>query len=195
MRGFGNANPTRVSRRASTRDGARPLVEGAGPPPHPSRTELHGQPRFRIPHPPASLGLLILRLGAGGLLLFGHGWGKLLHYGEYAARFPNPIGLGPELSFALVVFAEVACSALVMVGMLTRLAIVPLLIFFTVAAFIQHAADPWARKELAILFGAVFLGLLLTGPGRWSVDAWWASRRSGVRGSESTGGRGAAERI
>ena len=25
-----------------------------------------------------SLGLLVLRLGAGGLLIYGHGWGKLM---------------------------------------------------------------------------------------------------------------------
>jgi len=140
-------------------------------------------PGIRISDPTASLGLLILRLGAGGLLLFGHGWGKLMNYGEGAGRFADPIGLGPELGFALVVFAEVACSALVMVGLFTRVATVPMLVFFAVAAFIQHAADPWPRRELPVLFGVACLALLLTGPGRWSVDAWWASRRSRGRGA------------
>jgi len=131
----------------------------------------------RIPDPLASLGLLILRLGAGGLLLFGHGWGKVLRYGEIAGRFADPIGLGPQVGFALVVFAEVVCSALVMLGLFTRLATIPLLIFFAVAAFIQHVADPWPKRELPLLFAVPFLALLLTGAGRWSIDALRSRRR------------------
>ena len=41
-----------------------------------------------------ALGLLLLRLGAGGLLLYGHGWAKLMHYSERAAHFPDPLGIG-----------------------------------------------------------------------------------------------------
>ena len=83
-----------------------------------------------------SIGLLILRLGAGGLLLYGHGWGKLMDAAARSHSFANPIGLGPERSFWLVVFAEVFYSAFVMLGFLTRLSCVPLVIFFTVAGFI-----------------------------------------------------------
>lgn len=126
-----------------------------------------------------AIGLLVLRLAAGGFLLYGHGWGKLIHYAERAPKFANPIGLGPELSFALVVFAEVACSALVMLGLLTRLACVPLVIFFLVAVFIQHAADSFGDKELAYVYLGSFLALLLTGPGRLSVEAL-LSRRGGA---------------
>lgn len=118
-----------------------------------------------------SIGLLILRLGSAGLLLYGHGWGKLIRFGERLGTFANPIGLGPEVSFVLVVFAEVVCTLLVMLGLLTRLAVIPLLVFFVVAAFVQHAHDPWPRKELSILFAMPFLTLLFTGPGRYSLDA------------------------
>lgn len=117
-----------------------------------------------------SIGLLILRLGAGGLLLTGHGWGKLLNVGERAARFADPIGLGPVVSFWLVVFAEVLCAGMVMIGLLTRVFTVPILIFLGVAAFIQHAQDPWPRRELPLLFAVPFVALLFTGPGRLSLD-------------------------
>jgi len=118
-----------------------------------------------------SIGLLILRLGTAGLLLYGHGWSKLVHFGERLGTFANPIGLGPEVSFVLVVFAEVVCSLLVIFGLLTRLAVIPLLIFFVVAAFVQHLHDPWPRKEVPILFAIPFLTLLFTGAGRYSLDA------------------------
>jgi putative oxidoreductase len=130
-----------------------------------------------------SIGLLVLRLGAGGLLLCGHGWAKLMNAGARAPNFADPIGLGPVVSFWLVVFAEVLCSALVMLGLFTRLGTIPILGFLTVAAFVQHAHDPWPKRELAFVFAVPFLALLLTGPGRFSMDEamkprWpWGGRR------------------
>lgn len=118
-----------------------------------------------------SIGLLVLRLGAGGLLLGGHGWGKLMSAGARASGFADPIGLGPVWSFWLVVFAEVFCAGLVMVGLLTRLSTLPILVFLAVAGFIQHAHDPWPKRELAFVFAVPFLALLLAGAGRFSLDA------------------------
>jgi putative oxidoreductase len=127
-----------------------------------------------------SIGLLLLRLGMGALLLIGHGWPKLMHYQQRSGSFADPIGLGPAASFALVVFAEVFCAALVMLGLLTRLAAVPIVIFLGVAFFIHHAHDPWAQRELALLYLLPFLTLVFTGAGRFSLDAGWAPwRRKG----------------
>lgn len=119
-----------------------------------------------------NIGLLILRVGASVTLFLGHGWPKITHFGELADKFANPIGVGPTMSLVLVVFAEVFCTALVALGLLTRLFAVPIVIFFTVAVFIQHLHDPFRQKELAVVFGIVFFSLLLTGPGRFSLDGW-----------------------
>lgn len=118
-----------------------------------------------------SLAMLIVRLGAGAMMIYAHGWPKLAHFGERASQFANPIGLGPVPSFWLVVFAEVFCSALVMLGLFTRLAVVPLLVFFAVAALIQHAPDPFPKKELPLLYGFVYAAIAIAGPGRYSLDA------------------------
>ena len=114
--------------------------------------------------------LLIARVGAGALLIYGHGWGKLMHFGERVHAFANPIGVGPEAGFTLVVFAEVFCAAAVALGLFTRFTVVPLLIFFAVAAFVQHAHDPFPKRELPMLFGIVYLVVALAGPGRFSID-------------------------
>jgi len=53
-----------------------------------------------------------------------------------------------------------------------------------VAGLVVHADDPWARKELALLYLLVGVVILVAGPGRLSLDAllaprlraWWASR-------------------
>jgi len=124
----------------------------------------------------AAIGLLVLRLGAGGLMLFAHGWGKLANFGERAANFRDPIGLGPELSLTLTVFSEVVCAGLVMLGLATRLASIPLVITMAVIVFIVHGNDPFRQQELPLLFGLAFLALLFTGPGKLSLDALISKR-------------------
>jgi len=136
----------------------------------------------------ASVGLLVLRIGAGGLLLFGHGLPKLMHFSERAAGFADPIGAGPAVSLALVVFAEVFCSLFVMFGLATRLAAIPPVIFFLIAALVHHAADPWAKKELAFVYLVAFLTLILTGAGSYSLDG--LLRRRNGSGSGTSAGRG-----
>ena len=118
-----------------------------------------------------SLGLLVLRIGAGGMMAAGHGWGKLVAFGDLAGKFPDPIGVGSQLSLALVVFAELLCSIFVVLGLATRLTAFPPFFTMAVAAFVIHADDPWAKKELAFLYAVSFLTLMLAGGGRYSLDS------------------------
>ncbi len=117
------------------------------------------------------VGLLMLRLGTGLLMLFAHGMPKLLGFGDKAAVFPDPLGLGSPLSLALAVFAEVFCAALIALGLFTRLAAVPLVITMLVAAFIIHADDPFRKMEFALVYAIPFLTLAFSGAGRFSLDA------------------------
>jgi putative oxidoreductase len=123
----------------------------------------------------SSIGLLILRLGVGGYMLT-HGWGKLqmLIAGDFES-FGDPIGLGKAPSLVLATSAEFFCAILVMVGLATRFAAVPLVITMAVAAFVVHANDPWIMgqglsKEPAMLYLIPFLALIFTGAGRFSID-------------------------
>jgi putative oxidoreductase len=122
-------------------------------------------------HGPGSLALLILRLGAGGMLIFGHGWDKLAHFSEKTAMFPDPVGLGSAASLALATFAEFFCALAIVLGLATRVAAIPLVINMLVAALIFHAGDPWPKKELALLYATPFITLLLAGGGKYSLDA------------------------
>lgn len=115
-------------------------------------------------------GLLLLRLTTAGFMFFAHGLPKMLAFSEKSATFRDPLGFGSEISLALAVFAEFICAALVLAGFYTRYALVPLIITMLVAGLIVHAPDPFAKKELALLFAAGFTTLLLTGAGRFSVD-------------------------
>ena len=129
--------------------------------------------------PWTSLGLLLLRLGTAGLLFFGHGWDKIMRFGDLAPRFADPIGLGPELSLALVVFAEVFCTTAIAIGLWTRVASIPIIIFALIAAFIHHIDDPWGKKELALLYLVPAVTLAVTGGGLFSLDAVLFGRKKG----------------
>lgn len=118
----------------------------------------------------SSLALLLLRVGSGGLILT-HGLPKLQRlFGGAEIKFADPFGLGPVVSLGLATFAEVVCAVLVIVGFKTRLAVIPLIITMLVAAFYAHWDDPFGRKELPLLFCIVFISLLLTGGGAYSLD-------------------------
>ena len=109
--------------------------------------------------------------------------------------FPDVLGVGrfikigipvPEFSAPFVGAVEVVCGTLILVGLITRLASVPLIIDMLVA--ISTTKIPillekglWAmahetRTDWSMLLGAIFL--LLVGGGRWGMDAVFAKERT-----------------
>ncbi|NNJ71122.1 MAG: DoxX family protein [Kiritimatiellales bacterium] len=128
-----------------------------------------------------SLGLLLYRLVFAGFMLLGHGWGKLMSFSENAANFPDPLGIGPKLSMGSAIFCEVFCAAFVIAGLLTRVAVIPLIFTMAVAALLVHAEGPLfmpaeGAKEPALIYLVAFALLLFTGPGRFSLD-WKIGKR------------------
>ncbi|MBW3544492.1 MAG: DoxX family protein [Bacteroidetes bacterium] len=129
----------------------------------------------------ADLWLLLLRLGVGGFMLT-HGFPKLqklLEGGEI--QFMDFMGLGTTASLALVVFAEAFCSVLLILGLSTRLASLVLAITMGVAAFMAHGADPFAKKEMALLYLLIYLTLLVFGPGKYALDSLLAGKVGGKK--------------
>ena len=118
---------------------------------------------------PADTAVLLLRVGIAVLML-SHGVPKLVSLFSGNVQFPSIFGFSPELSLTLAVFAEVICSVCILVGIGTRLAAIPLIITMLVAVFNIHAADPFAKQELAILYLLPYLVLFITGSGKYSID-------------------------
>lgn len=125
----------------------------------------HAEPRH------VSVGLLLLRVGSGLLMALTHGWSKMATYGAHVGSWADPIGIGSAASLTLAVFAELLCSLALVLGLLTRAAAIPLIVTMLVAALVVHADDPFQKKELGLLYLVPFLTLLVTGPGRFSLDA------------------------
>ncbi len=84
--------------------------------------------------------------------------------------FSDPVGLGVTLSLYLVAFAEVICSILVGLGFAVRLTTIPVIIAMLVASFAANAGEPFASKELSLLYATIYLFIFITGAGKISID-------------------------
>ena len=113
--------------------------------------------------------MLVLRLGLGVLML-SHGYSKLIHFNGMKGSFINFIGLGSTLSLSLDIFAEFFCSIFLILGLFTRLAVIPILIAMSVALFKVHHGHLFADGERAAIYLACTITILFCGPGKISVD-------------------------
>ena len=114
-------------------------------------------------------------------MLINHGWGKMLKlFGDDPIKFADPIGIGEVPSLGLAVFAEVFCAALIMIGLFTRLSVIPLIVTMLVAVFVVHISDPFPKMESGLLYLIPYIVLLLSGPGRFSLDALIRKQRATV---------------
>jgi uncharacterized membrane protein YphA (DoxX/SURF4 family) len=142
---------------------------------------------------------IIVRLLVGLIVFFPEGIQKLIYPAILGAgRFahigiPYSAVMGP-----FVGIVEMLCGALVVIGLLTRLAAIPLIVIMIVAILstkvpILLGHDFWifhvpnlprygfwsmaheARADFVMLLGSIFL--LIEGAGAWSVDALIARRR------------------
>jgi uncharacterized membrane protein YphA (DoxX/SURF4 family) len=105
--------------------------------------------------------------------------------------FANDLGVGrfikigipaPEIMAPFVGVVEIVCGLLILLGLRTRLAAIPLIIDMIVAiattkipillesGFWKMAHE--ARTDLSMLLGSLFLFII--GSGTWSLDQWHA---------------------
>ena len=124
-------------------------------------------------------GLLVLRLGAGFLLLWLHGLGKFPP-GEGFVGYVGSLGLpAPILVAWAAALAETLGAVLIAVGLLARPAALYVVLHFLGVVFIAHAGDPMSDRELGALFALIALLVATTGAGRFSVDAILGRRKGG----------------
>lgn len=123
--------------------------------------------------PGKDFGIFILRVAFGLVLIYGHGFGKLVKvFSGQEIQFGDPIGLGTELSFYLVAFAEGVCTILLIIGLFTRYAAMILTFNFCVILLV-HAVfnkDGFDNLELIFLYLSAFIAIIFTGPGKFSLD-------------------------
>ncbi len=114
--------------------------------------------------------MLILRVLFGLAMAFGHGLSKMppsekLIQGVMTMGFPAPVFFAWSAALA-----EFAGGILIALGLLTRPAAASLAITMFVAFFIAHGGDPFAKKELALLYLGASIVIMMMGAGKFSLD-------------------------
>jgi len=155
----------------------------------------------RIIHTRDDRTVVLIRLAVGLVVFLPEGLQKLIFPALLGAGRFTAIGIPwPYLMGPFVGIVETLCGALIIVGLLTRLAAIPLIIVMIVAIastkipillgheFLTFSLPHlgrygfWsmqheARADFCMLLACVYL--LLVGSGGWSLDARLARRRGG----------------
>ncbi|WP_199099614.1 DoxX family protein [Dyella sp. ASV21] len=129
------------------------------------------------------LGPLVVRL------VFGYFWletgiAKVHNLDGFVQRF---IGWGiphPAFSAALSAWTELVGGLLLMLGLCTRLVCIPMLINMAVAVTLVVSTNLMGLDDYVeadeIVYSLIFFWLLVSGPGKASLDTWLA-RALGIR--------------
>ena len=123
-------------------------------------------------------GLLVCRVITGAAMAYGHGYAKVFENGfgpdaGFVSGVGN-LGFPAPLFFAwMAALSEFLGGVLLALGLMTRPAAFLVAGTMAVAAFGQHASDPFKAKELALLYLGVAVLFMLTGGGRFAVDRFF----------------------
>lgn len=128
----------------------------------------------------ADLGLLLIRLIIGSLMAC-YGYQKLINFQEMAtsdfwAKDVSFLGMHGAFPLALTVFAEFFCSLLLIIGLFTRLSLIPLMVCMAYIFLVVFPGSMVSNGEHGVEFNntfvyfVIYLALFFTGPGKYSLD-------------------------
>ena len=118
-----------------------------------------------------NVGLLAFRVAVSLSMLHTHGLKKVLHFEESIAHIPDPFGIGGFLSTLIAIAANIGCTIMVSLGLFTRLASLIILSVTLVGFFIVHGGDPWAVRDVPLMYSLAFRLIAWMGAGKFSLDA------------------------
>jgi putative oxidoreductase len=143
------------------------LTASPGAPAADSRSSATAWPA-RLARVPLSLDQLLFRLGVASVF-FKAGLVKVSSWESTVALFRDEYRVPvfpPELAATMAATFELGCSTLLIIGLASRLATLPLLgMIATVQLFVYP--DAWSEH---LVWGSILLFLLTRGPGQISLD-------------------------
>jgi putative oxidoreductase len=126
----------------------------------------------------SDFGKLLLRIGVAFPMSIRHGWPTLANWWKGEISYPDPLGLGQNLTMVMMGSLEAVATLMIVVGILTRPASLMLAVGFSVAVLVVHGADDFGTKELPYLYMVAYWAIFLIGPGRFSMDFWLFGKKA-----------------
>ncbi|MEF9923732.1 MAG: DoxX family protein [Muribaculaceae bacterium] len=129
-------------------------------------------------HTYSNLSRLFIRLFVGVMFLQ-FGIRQVMHFDTLSQTFPTALGLGSYDTLILMIAVEMICSVMIMLGFLTRIMTIPPIISMLIAENVifndiihqlPYTLGSIQPGYLPIMFIGIFFFILLSGPGKISVD-------------------------
>lgn len=114
--------------------------------------------------------LLVFRVLICASLIYVHGIPKITDIEAEIANIPDPFGFGKESAAILAIFANIVCPVLIILGLFSRLATLPILAVTLTGLFIVHGSDPAKVRDVPYMYSVAFGLLFMLGPGKLSID-------------------------
>lgn len=121
-----------------------------------------------------NFGLFFLRASGALFLLCVHGLPKLLNFNAQLLVIEDPFHMGGSLTLCMAIFAEVICPLLILVGVLVRLACLPILFLLLVALIVVHPEWSIDQAQFGWLLTIIFTSILIAGAGPLALNRRFA---------------------
>jgi len=114
--------------------------------------------------------LFFFRIAISCELIYAHGLKKIGIGTALAEVVPNPLGLPDVLNQAFATTANLVMPIFIILGLMTRIATLPILAVTLTGYFVLHFNDPALVKDVPLMYSLCFLLLCFVGAGKYSLD-------------------------
>jgi putative oxidoreductase len=114
--------------------------------------------------------MLLFRIAVSIELIAAHGLKKIGIGVGVAEQVPNPLHLSEFINQSFAIASNLFFPVFVILGLFTRLAILPILSVTLTGYFVLHLHDPLLVKDVPYIYSVVYLLILAFGPGKYSFD-------------------------
>ena len=136
---------------------------------------------YSVGHTYSNLSRLFLRLFTG-IMYLQLCIRQMLSFDQIVPTFQGFLGMSPEASMTVLVVVELLCAVCIMLGFLTRLAVLFPLVLMLVAENVIMSSQTAVTNQLfnfqpgyPVMFIGIFVFMLLAGPGKISLDYFIAA--------------------
>ena len=117
-----------------------------------------------------NLALMVFRILLSVELFRVHGMKKFRAENGQKEHVPNPLNLPDKLNGLVAAFSDTVVPFLVILGLGTRLAVLPTIGVTAIGYFVVHRNDPVEVRDVPYMYTLCFLFLLVIGAGTYSLD-------------------------
>lgn len=136
---------------------------------HSSAKGVEGDSCALVAASKADSAILFLRLFIG-TILFTQAITKSQQYPWLEGEYPSLWGLSGADVVSLVGIIEAVAGALLAVGLFTRITSAVMTVVMIGAAFLLFPHQSFDQAELKVVYGGIYIFLLIAGAGRYSLD-------------------------